>query len=287
MKKKLMLITLICTFVIGIGIIVGTKFVNAEENEKVIVYNSQKSVHDKVDDGWVNVFEIYYDKAGEINNYLFDGYNLKYKELDGYYVPVLDVDGNEIYRVTPNYITLSISEKYKSDIRKINTFFNEKQFTSEITINDLRDLDIVNIKKEYLVELFNKTIKSELKTNKGNYYNSSFINKVEVPSSDESMNGTWQISYLLDFGYISDVNIEFISSDGKYMSDLENSNINIEKIKMYDNIKKVENSIIETQSFEVDNKNENIFSTFNSKETNAINNDMNSLLKLANESLSE
>ena len=72
MKKRFILFTLICTFIAGIGVIVGIKSVNAEENEQEIVYNSQRSVHDNVGDGWVNVFDIYYDKAGEKNSYLFD-----------------------------------------------------------------------------------------------------------------------------------------------------------------------------------------------------------------------
>ena len=287
MKKRFILFTLICTFIAGIGVIVGIKYVNAEENEQEIVYNSQRSVHDNVGDGWVNVFEIYYDKAGEKNSYLFDGYNLKYKELDGYYVPVLDIDGKEVYRVTPNYITLSISEKHKTDIRKIGKFFNEKQFVSEISIDDLKDLDVTTIKKDYLVELFNKTIKSELKTNKGDYYDSSFVNKVELPSSDDSMKGNWQISYLIDFGYISEVDIEFISLEGKYVSDIESSNVNLTKNKMFDDIEKLENAIIRNQSLEVNGETAKIFSPIKSNEVNAINSDINSLLKLATKSLQE
>lgn len=287
MKKKFILFTLICTFIVGIGVIVGIKSVNAEEAEKEIVYNSQRSVHDNVGDGWVNVFEIYYDKAGEKNSYLFDGYNLKYKELEGYYVPVLNIDGEEVYRVNPNYITLSISEKHKTDIRKISTFFNEKQFVSEISIDNLKELDVTTIKKDYLVELFNKTIKSELKTNTGDYYNSSFVNKVELPSSDDSMKGNWQISYLIDFGYISEVNIEFISSEGKYVSDIESSNANLSKNRMFEDIEKLENSIIKNQSFEVNSESSKIFSPIKSNEVNTINNDINSLLELANKSLYE
>lgn len=40
MKKRFILFTLICTFIAGIGVIVGIKSVNAEDNEQEIVYNS-------------------------------------------------------------------------------------------------------------------------------------------------------------------------------------------------------------------------------------------------------
>ena len=38
----------------------------------------------------------------------------------------------------------------------------------------------------------------------------SFADKVNADSTDKTMSGEWQVVYLMDYGYISEVNIEFI-----------------------------------------------------------------------------
>lgn len=232
-----------------VGIISYNVYATEKENkeQKMIVYNAQKSAYDDLDDGWVYVFSISYpENSNDDNMYMFDGYNLKYKELEGYYVPVIDqMTGKEISRVIPNYITLSISEKYKRDIVRIGDFFNKKQFKNSINMEDLKDLYLQNFSKEYIMNLFNKAINSVTETKPGNYYSSSFVDKISVDSTDIDMKGEWQLSYLVNFGYITHVNIEFIDENDKYLSDKEN--ITSEELKLVREIEQLENNLVEQQ----------------------------------------
>lgn len=281
MKGKIKYFAITSLFVITIIVFAITNnHVNANTFDNKLIaenkgsYTSQRSIHDIKSDGWVYVFEIDYpDNKKDKNMYIFDGYNLKYKELDGFYVPYINSKtGEEIDRIIPNYITLSISETYKKDIRKIGDFFNKQQFNDKITIDNLKDLEIKNFSKEYLVDMFNKALASELKTTPGEYYDSSFIDKTSVTSTDENMIGEWQISYLLDFGYISDVNIEFIDSEGNYLSDVaQNKNASATGKTMFSNIQEMENNIVKTQKIE--SSLENL-----AKEKIAINSDLDKLL---------
>lgn len=265
--------------------------VNADENELVtenISYTSQKSVHDIKEDGWVYVFEInFQDNTNDKKIYIFDGYNLKYEQLDGYYIPIIDSKtGKEVDRVIPNYITLGISEKYKEDIKKISKFFNEKQFNNKINLQDLNTLNVENIDKNYLVEMFNKCLDEPLKTEPGEYYNSSFVDKVNVESTDNNMDGTWQLSYLLDFGYIYDVDIEFISDENTYLSDNKSNISNQEEILKY--IDTIEENIIKTQSFNTQKTlSNNVRSNSQDSSFQHISNDLNSLLIAANENINQ
>lgn len=148
MIKKRLLFSL-AAISIATLVIIGN--VNANEsnmNAENVSYTSQKSIHDIKNDGWIYLFEInYQNNVNDKKLYIFDGYNLKYDKLDGYYIPVIDsTTGKEVDRVIPNYITLGISEKYKEDIKKISDFFNEKQFTNKITLKDLNSLNISCVK---------------------------------------------------------------------------------------------------------------------------------------------
>lgn len=250
------------------------------QNLKTIEYY-QKSFYDELDDGWISFFEINYPTTEGENTYIFDAFNLKYKELDGYYVPVIDNETKkEIDRIIPEYITLSISEKYREEIKDINKFFNEKQFINEIKISDLDKLEIVEISKEYLVTIFNKAINSELKTTPGEYYDSYSSGKVSVESTDKSLEGEWQLTYIINYGKIKKVNIEFISSDGKYLSDEVESKTALNKdIKLVEELEQLEKNIVINQH--------NIFNKNTNNSISSENKDINNLLlefeKLLNE----
>lgn len=266
--------SLLLLVVVGL---VATGVVNASVEKSKIISYSQRNVYDEKEDGWIYTFEINYPIDDSEIVYMFDGYNLKYKELDGYYVPVVDDATNEeIYRITPNYITLSISEEYKWDIQKIVKYFNEKQFIDEISISDLESLDILTISKEYLVDIFNRTINSELKTQPGEYYESSFTGRVYQKSTDESMPGEWQATYILSYGDIYDVNIEFITENGIYLSDkVEKNIISTTEKNLVSQIEAIENNIVSNQNV---NSNE-VSNTSRSNSSTKTNSDLVNLLK--------
>lgn len=258
MKKRRITLPLILVLILFVSIfciMTGLKVYAANNNEETKNYKYQQSIHDKRDDGWIYVFQIYYPETkNDKKVYMFDGYNLKYKELENHYVPVIDKETQtEIDRIIPEYVTLSISNKYREDIKKIAEYFNEKQFSKKIVKEDLNDLNILEFDKDYLLEIFNKTIESPPKYEVGEYYDASFIDRVNMKSSDESLNGEWQLSYLIDFGYISEVNIEFISSNNEYVLSSNNN----QNVFMYNNLSSeidmIEKSIIENQSFNISN----------------------------------
>lgn len=210
-------------------IIIGALFIfsNAQpEAEKGIPLEfSRKNTFDRKEDDWIYTFEINYPNTNEKNNYIFDAYNLKYKESDEHYIPAYDEYGKESYRIKPEYLSFSNSIKYKEDVKNINEYFNKKQFDREITNEDLSELRISYIDKNYLVDIFNRTVTSTAKNTAGEYYNSSFIGRVNQESTDSTLPGEWQATYILDFGHIYDVNIQFIDKNRNYLSDKE-----IEKI---------------------------------------------------------
>ena len=228
--KKIM-VPLVLVAMISCGVYLGVGIINKAKAQDVTnTEYAQKSVYDEMDDGWIYTFEILYPNDDSERVYMFDGYNLKYKQLDGYYVPVVDSTTNkEIDRVIPEYITLSISEHSKKDIEEIVKYFNEKQFDNKITIKDLSSLNISTISKEYLVDIFNRTIDSKLKTEPGEYYKSNFIGRVSVESSDSSMPGEWQATYILNYGDVYNVDIEFIDQNGKYLDAKQKENTLSEK----------------------------------------------------------
>ena len=241
MKNKKIAIIIILLMIVASVFIINTAYASS-----YAVPYTQKSVYEEKEDGWIYVFEILYEE-GKNNRYIFDGYNLKYDELDGYYVPVVDkATGEILYKASTEYITLSISEKYGKDIEMISKYFNEKQFEKEITINDLKDLKTKHFDKEYLVNLFNKTINSEMKKEPGEYLDAHFNDKVVIESSNNEMPGKWQLSYLMEYGKIKHLNIEFISSSGEFLSD-KVENISMEERELLNEIEILEQDIVESQ----------------------------------------
>ena len=224
-RKKILKISIIGLFAIICSVVViSISNASAETNEKVSY--SHRSAYDEKEDGWIYAFEVFYPNLeSEDNIYMFDGYNLKYKQLEGYYVPVIDSSSNEIIdKITPEFSTLSISEKYGKDIKNIVDYFNQKQFGGKISVDDLKDLIVYNFDKEYIVGLYNKAVESELKSKPGEYVESHSIGKVYAESTDDDVKGEWQLSYLMDYGDIYKVNIEFINENGNYLSDKSEKN---------------------------------------------------------------
>lgn len=208
-----------------------------------------KSVYDEKGDGWLYGFEIAYVKEDNSMNYIFDGYNLKTRPSDlEYYVSYIDETGKEIQRIPSKYATLSTSKKYRDDIKKINTFFNEKKFLGQISIEDLSDLNIDNISKEDILEIFNKTINSQMKTVPGKYLDAPSLEWKVQESTDMNNPGEWQIMYFIDYGYIYDIKIEFIKKDNTYLSDQLSTKVRSKRdIETLSEIESIENKIVKEQ----------------------------------------
>lgn len=251
MKKTL----IISAIILGLSM-TGLFVANAENQKSDSMVDSTnevlytvKSVYDEKEDGWVYGFEIDYIKDSNNRIYNFDGYNLKYKKLDGYYVALLDENNQEVGQLSSKYITLSISKYHKDEVKMINQFFNEKKFDNVISISDLNELNITKFDKSYIVDLFNRTINSEMKSNPGKYFNDEFVNKVSKRATIDGIDGEWQIAYINDYGNLLSFNIEFIDNDGNYLSDIINNKQATEKqTKIYNDIQNIENNIVKTQT---------------------------------------
>lgn len=225
MKKKIYIIPVI--FLIGL-VFINAVIVKADFTEKE--KNSIQLAYETGDDGWEYAFKIYLYKNKE-NKYMFNGYNMKYEELEGFYIPVKDMNTGELLdKIKPSAITLSVSEKYSEDIKKISEYFTEKQFVKKITEKEVQDLTLKYIDKNFVVKLFNKAVVSKKNVGKGKFPSSKLFDKVYVNSTNPSMKGKWRISYLIDHGYVSKIYIDFINEKGKYLK---------EKNKYYDKSTKI------------------------------------------------
>ncbi len=249
MKKSGIVVICICIVVLLIGILT----VHAQSNNKKLIVDSElgyteRSVFDELEDGWVYGFEIIYADEDQTINYIFDGYNLKHKpEGTEYYISYKNMEtGEEIERIPSKYATLSTSEKYRDEIKEINNFFNNKKFVREITLNDLDTLNVTKISKSYLVDLFNRTINSQMKSNPGEYIKAPSLEYKTQKSSDVNKPGEWQVMYIIDYGYINNIEIEFIPENKTEVASF--NSYSVQRKQETAELEKLEKEIIEKQS---------------------------------------
>ncbi len=220
-KVKKLILFIVIGVIIALGAVMANTIDNEDKKEREFTI---KYAYDDKEDGWKIAFKINLYSNGK-RSYSFNGYNLKYDELDGYYIPMVDKDTGEIVeKIKPKTITLSVSEKYSEEVLAINKYFNEKQFMTSISLYDLNDLSLKNIDKDYLVNLFNRAINSKEIEEPGNYADSPLSDCIKVESTEESMPGTWRLFYIIDYGNISDIYIDFISKDGTHLKDKKKMN---------------------------------------------------------------
>lgn len=121
------------------------------------------------EDGWVYFIQediTYEDGVGQTDiSYNFDGVNLKYANLEDYYVPVME-DGKEVDRLD-GIPMLSLNKKYKGELQEINQCLLEKKdMIGTLTEKDLAELQGSQFDKKEIAELFNRLEKSKRYNNK-------------------------------------------------------------------------------------------------------------------------
>lgn len=236
-NKKTILIGVVSIMLLSIC---GLKLIKAtaeETNGEKEIY-SLKYAYNARADGWFDAFKIYIKNDGN-SVYDFNGYNLKYDKLDGYYIPVIDENDEIIYKIDPPSPTLAYSDDYREDIKSINNLFNEKQFKNKITLDDVKNLNLTNLDKEYIVNLFNKAIDSEELTEQGEYIDNIVYGRVETESTDSNLKGKYILTYTIDYGYISNVYIDFENNNGEYISSKTERSINEQSlINLFDSVEK-------------------------------------------------
>ena len=241
---------MIITLIFGIILL----FIRNEKNFRIKAgtdahFHKRMAIKEK-EDGWVCYFEIEYMKDASVPYYYnYNCDNFKYLEMDDYYAlgTESDANGEYSYKIKVNHPSYIYNDKYKADLKRIYEYFTNKSFTKEISINDLDGLNLQNINKEEVLELYNKTITSNLITTYGNYPNinkNSYVGTSNLVKDDIK----FIVGYILENGFIKYINIDAIK-DNKYLSD------NIEENKEFiDNLNLIKEYILKKQIFELPNE---------------------------------
>lgn len=202
------------------------------------------------EDGWLHYFDYEYvnNKDGSTDrSYVYSGYNLKYKQIDGYVIPITDSKtGKVIGTASSSLPYLLLNKTLKPDLLAIDDFFTKKQFASPIRLSDLNGLSLQNIQKEDVLNLFNEAIGSEVMTS------GKFLGLPEADIVQEKpLNGyQWQVGFYIVAGNIVKVRIELIYDGKMYLSDLIGTDKeNKAKKDIYEKVKEIESKIINEQSF--------------------------------------
>ena len=218
-KRNKIIISITLSLALFLCSVIGIKALTIVNEENGTVDYTLKYAYNAREDGWYDAFKIYLKENGK-NQYMFNGYNLKYEKMENCYIPVIDEKtGKVVDKIIPPGVSLATLEEYRNDINKINQYFTEKQFDKVININDVKELELDKISKEYVVGLFNKAISSKELTETGEYIESTIFKRVEVESDNNSQPGKYILSYTIDYGFITNVYIDFEYNDGTYLKD--------------------------------------------------------------------
>lgn len=265
-KKKNIIISIIILFcVIGLfgSILVLIKNKSNIEKPKVgdlVSYPTQIAVKEK-EDGWVCTFELEYLKEN-MNTPYYYGYNcenFKYEELYDFMPTGQETDQNGIlyeYKTTTNHPQYIFHKEYGKDIKKINEYFDEKDFKTTITLSDLDGLNLSKISKEEVLELYNQAISSPKIMKWGRQIFEQHVSYMSTSISKDDY--SWKIGYIIPWGHIEYVSIELMIKD-EYLSDLMKQNKATEEQKeLYKNIKEIENYILTKQTFNLPKQYQNM-----------------------------
>lgn len=182
-----------------------------------------------------------------IEGVFFDIVNLKYQHIDGFYTPMIDNNGKEIGKidtVMPSYIQ---SSKYGKATSKIGEFFTEKKFTHKITVEDLKELSDIPVKKEDLVYLYNEAIEKIPASD----YSFPHIKDSNLMMKQLNNGDKLQFSYISGYMDIGICNLEYIYKNGTYLSDLvKEQNASKDQIALQERIEKIEDNLLKTQDID-------------------------------------
>ena len=262
MKRNYIILGFVLLLVLGGSIIWLTNRPEENKNENDFFEENQDAIKSyaerigiiKGEDGWYYQFlTTTYNNGEDDTNNFFSGCNLKYSELDDYYVPVYSEDG-EVIDKWPSIPRLTASQKSingvteAEEVEIIDDFFDEKQFRREITVEDLEGLELNNFDKEFIVELFN---------NSYNTYFDKTVTKFNLSGcsieSDKEQDGyKYNIGVMHLRRGIGVIRIDLLYSDGTYLSDLvEDGKATNKQKEIYENFKKIEDYIIENQEVNI------------------------------------
>lgn len=233
-----------------------------EEEEKVAESSVVKRSYLEKEDGWFYYITI--DRVQEKEKYIyynyFSGCNIKYEHLDDNYSTLIDGDGH-ISKIPSTSVTLEHSRKSKDgkktetdELGEINELLVNEHWERKINSDDLKSIKFVNFEKDDIVKLWNDAYsKKYQKTDDiiGKYISLNTCSIAKVKSSEDH----YQVGLLLNYGNIEEVRIDYVYSNGTYLTDKIASNKATDKEKeIYNTIKEMEQDIKKNGKFSLDKK---------------------------------
>lgn len=177
-----------------------------------------------------------------------DGMNMKYQNLSDFNVPVVNGDTGEVTgSIAPTVHSMCMNRNYRAELNKISDYLKERSGETELSEDELSFSDTENMifDKSDVVNVYNSAMKSPVNT-VGKY---SYISSSDIRKSVLSGDCYWQVGYMLFTGNIYVINIEIVYNGGKYLSDIDSSKLTQQQVQLLSEIEKIENSIMEQQSF--------------------------------------
>lgn len=210
-----------------------------------------KAAYKKTEDGWLHYVSVSFDKqTDEPISYVYDAYHLKYKRMQDFVVEI-EIDGKDIKIGYPSIPYYSLKNDFDEDYKVLDTYFETNKPTEKLTDEDIANLDIKELDKDMIVELFNIAIESEPLSD-GKYY---YMPEAAIWQEVLYDGFYWQIGYFCLHGELININIELLYEDGTYLSDIvaagnaDDSQIAIDKM-----ITDIENKIMDNQDLTLSNK---------------------------------
>ncbi len=191
--------------------------------------------------------------------YSFGGCNLKYETLADNYATITDNTTGEILSTMPK-TPPSLSTSYRSkngkktekqELIELNQFFQQKQIPRKLTADDLKEIEFVNFDPDDIVTLWNQSDDSKYLHQKefGPYPNLVACNYLK----NDSSNNYFQVGVMVNYGLIQEVRMDYINETKEYLTDkMESQTASKEEQELYKNMQNMEKTIIEKQSFAIE-----------------------------------
>lgn len=220
---------------------------NPNDDSKDLFFFDKTAILQK-DDGWLYYLMIEKTKENE-TFYEFDGINMWRKiSINECFIPVYDEKDNLVDCMNPPVSVLSLYEKSKHDVEKIQECLDKKT-SIDIKREELKNLELSYIDIKDVEKLLSDLDNIEYPTEYGSYSDASFTNYFEKDLND---NNKLCITYLKNLGYLIALNIEVSDSGGKVLSELAiENNLNSEQEKLLEIFNLIEEDILQNQSLDI------------------------------------
>lgn len=234
---------------LGVMLILAVLFGCQRQTENPTFIDQYASI--TKENGWIFQLIIESMEQDENNNrsFHFDGTNMKHQSLEGIHMAVKDENGNEVGQGKVKIPHYSYVEAYRNELDKINSYFEQKNWKEKITIEDLSDLELEYFEKEDIVAVFHLAIQDETYKNQFGPYN---IVESDCIQKKLSNGATLQLSFFNNYGYVRELNIEYLFPDGSYLSDkVVHKNANDLEVQAQLYLDRIEQEFLKTQTIQL------------------------------------